>query len=125
MIKLTRFSFFIFLISIPFGTRKFIYGFTPTFNEYGSIFLYASDILLVLFLILSYFTIFRKKSELFLSVVEKLSPVLRSSSTLATATEDGEASGHPSYVGVNRGSGRKGLGDEGQLTLAGREEKRC
>lgn len=52
MTKLTRFSFFIFLISIPFGTRKFIYGFTPSFNEYGSIFLYASDILLVLFLIL-------------------------------------------------------------------------
>ena len=42
--------FYLFLITIPFGARILIYQFTPEFHEYEAAFLYASDILLVLFL---------------------------------------------------------------------------
>ena len=128
MIKLTRFSFFIFLISIPFGTRKFIYGFTPTFNEYGSIFLYASDILLVLFLILSYFTIFRKKSELLLFAVEKLSEAKRAWSLIRPVGGEGpraESAGrlwplepkNDRFSQAERRSDLKKLGGEKKLWL--------
>ena len=38
------------MISLPFGSRILLFKFTPDFNEYGAVFLYASDILMVLFL---------------------------------------------------------------------------
>lgn len=43
--------FWLFLVSLPFGLRHLIFQFTPEFNEYGAVFLYASDILMVLFLV--------------------------------------------------------------------------
>lgn len=49
-VKLLRLSLFLFLIFIPFGTKKFLFTFTPSVSEFTSAFLYASDILLVLFL---------------------------------------------------------------------------
>lgn len=48
--KLVKYAFYAFLISIPFGTRILLYQFTTGFDEYEAVFLYASDILMVLFL---------------------------------------------------------------------------
>ncbi|MEK7542749.1 MAG: O-antigen ligase family protein [Patescibacteria group bacterium] len=42
---------------IPFGTKKFLYSFTPSVDEYHAIFLYGTDILLILFLISFFFAI--------------------------------------------------------------------
>ncbi|MBI2591760.1 MAG: O-antigen ligase family protein [Candidatus Brennerbacteria bacterium] len=42
--------FWLFLISIPFGFRVLLYQFTPGFHEYESVFLYASDFLMFVFL---------------------------------------------------------------------------
>jgi len=53
--KLIRPAFFLFLIFIPFGTKKFIFSFTEPINELNSAFLYGSDILLLSFLILFIF----------------------------------------------------------------------
>lgn len=49
--KSVKLFFWLFLISLPFGFRTLLFKFTPGFNEYGAVFLYASDILMVLFLI--------------------------------------------------------------------------
>ncbi len=43
--------FWLFLISLPFGFRVLLFKFTPGFDEYGAVFLYISDILIVLFLL--------------------------------------------------------------------------
>ncbi|OGM98706.1 MAG: hypothetical protein A2649_00780 [Candidatus Yanofskybacteria bacterium RIFCSPHIGHO2_01_FULL_41_26] len=48
--KPVKLFFWLFLISLPFGFRTLLFQFTPDFNEYGAVFLYASDILMVLFL---------------------------------------------------------------------------
>ena len=42
--------FLFILISVPFGTKKFIYSFGDLIDEFRAIFLYGSDILLILFL---------------------------------------------------------------------------
>lgn len=42
--------FSIFLISVPFGTKKFIYAFGSQADEFTSIFVYGTDIILLLFL---------------------------------------------------------------------------
>ena len=47
-----RILFFLWLASLPFGTRIFLGQFTSGFHEYEAMFLYASDILLITFLIL-------------------------------------------------------------------------
>lgn len=49
--KIVLWIFYLFLISVPFGTKKFIYAFGQPISEFNSVFLYGSDILLVLFLI--------------------------------------------------------------------------
>ncbi len=51
---MARGLFYLFLISLPFGTRFLVYQFTTGFHEYESIFVYASDILLVLFLVFAF-----------------------------------------------------------------------
>lgn len=51
-------SFWLFLISIPFGFRVLLYQFTPGFHEYESIFLYGSDLFLLAFLFFFYFSDF-------------------------------------------------------------------
>ncbi|MDP3901472.1 MAG: O-antigen ligase family protein [bacterium] len=53
--KLTKAIFYLFLASIPLGTRFLVYQFTSGFHEYEAIFLYASDILLISFLFLVFF----------------------------------------------------------------------
>ena len=47
--------FWLFLILIPFGYRVLLYQFTPRFDEYESVFLYASDFFL-LFVVFIIFT---------------------------------------------------------------------
>lgn len=47
-------SFLIFLLTATLGTRALLYQFTNGFHEYETVFLYASDVTLILFLILSY-----------------------------------------------------------------------
>ncbi|MDO8584708.1 MAG: O-antigen ligase family protein [bacterium] len=44
---------YILLFALPFGTRKLLFQFTPGFHEYEAAFLYASDILLVAFLVVA------------------------------------------------------------------------
>ena len=46
-----RISFFLFLITLPFGTKKFLFSFTPRIEEQTSLFIYASDLALLLLLI--------------------------------------------------------------------------
>ncbi|MDO8467030.1 MAG: O-antigen ligase family protein [bacterium] len=48
-----KYSFYIFLASIPFGARVLVYQFTTGFDEYETIFVYLSDILMVLFLVVA------------------------------------------------------------------------
>lgn len=50
MARLLKLSFYLFLISIPFGTRILIHQFTMGFQEYEAVFVYASDVFLILFL---------------------------------------------------------------------------
>lgn len=56
--------FYLFLVSIPFGTRLFLHKFTNGFHEYESMWLYASDFFLVLFLTFSFAGIKDLKSEI-------------------------------------------------------------
>jgi O-antigen ligase len=49
-VKLTKVFFYLFLASIPFGTRALIHQFTTGFHEYEAVFIYLSDIFLILFL---------------------------------------------------------------------------
>ncbi|MDP3052693.1 MAG: O-antigen ligase family protein [bacterium] len=56
--KLSKLFFWLFLISLPFGYRVLFFKFTPGFDEYEAIFLYASDVLMVLFLIFTIKNIF-------------------------------------------------------------------
>ncbi len=59
---LLPFSFYLFLIFLPFGYRRLIYHFTPGFDEYESVFIYFNDLLLILFL--SLFAVYiRRKSK--------------------------------------------------------------
>ena len=51
MNKIPKFFFWLFLVSLPFGYRLLIFRFTPGFDEYEAIFLYASDVLMILFLL--------------------------------------------------------------------------
>lgn len=62
--KLIKISFWAFLISLPFGYRRLIYQFTFGFDEYEAIFLYASDIFLLLFLGLFAFYVFQSKTQI-------------------------------------------------------------
>lgn len=45
-----KFFFYVLLISLPLGTRFLVYQFTIGFHEYESIFIYLSDVLMILFL---------------------------------------------------------------------------
>ncbi len=45
--KLLPAAFYLLVFSIPFGTRKLIWQFTEGFNEYSSIFIYGTDILMM------------------------------------------------------------------------------
>jgi uncharacterized membrane protein len=47
----------LFLLAIPFGTKKFVFSFLPEINEYNSFFLYASDIFLVVFTLFTFWRI--------------------------------------------------------------------
>jgi hypothetical protein len=51
--SLLVFSFYLFLVFLPFGYRRLIYHFTPGFDEYESVFVYFNDLLLILFLVLA------------------------------------------------------------------------
>src|SRR5437016_266219 len=57
-----RASFFLFLTSIPFGTRKFIYPLGSPVNDYDTIYIYLSDLALILFFIC--FLAYSRKSGL-------------------------------------------------------------
>ena len=54
--KLLPVSFWLFLFSLPLGTRKLLWRFTAGFDEYEAVFLYASDFFLIAFLALFFFT---------------------------------------------------------------------
>ncbi len=54
--KLLPFAFWLFLFSLPLGTRKLLWRFTAGFDEYEAVFLYASDIFLAAFLVLFCFS---------------------------------------------------------------------
>lgn len=56
--KLSKLFFWLFLISLPFSYRHLFFQFTPGFDEYEAVFLYAGDILLVLFLIFNFKNIY-------------------------------------------------------------------
>lgn len=47
-------SFYLFLVSVPFGYRVLLHQFTGGFDEYESVFLYVSDVFLLLFLGISF-----------------------------------------------------------------------
>lgn len=47
--RISPFIFALLLVWIPFGTRKFILHLTPGFDEYESIFIYFSDVAIILF----------------------------------------------------------------------------
>ena len=64
MQKLVKISFFVLLLSLPFGYRRLFHQFTFGFDEYEAIFLYASDILLILFLGLFTVFVFRFKAQI-------------------------------------------------------------
>lgn len=51
-----KFLFLLFVFSIPFGTKKFLFSFTMGVSELTSAFLYGTDILLVLFLAFFFFS---------------------------------------------------------------------
>ena len=57
--NLSKLFFWLFLISLPFGYRHLFFQFTPGFDEYEAVFLYASDILLILFLVFNFKNICR------------------------------------------------------------------
>lgn len=48
--KLTKYLFYVFLLSIPLGTRFLLHQFTTGFDEYEAVFVYLSDILMLGFL---------------------------------------------------------------------------
>lgn len=50
-----RAVFYTILFALPFGTRKLLFQFTPGLHEYEGVFLYASDILLAIFLMAAAF----------------------------------------------------------------------
>lgn len=56
--------FYLFLASAPFGTRVLLHQFTRWFHEYEAVFLYASDIFLVLFLASTIFYFLKHKSKI-------------------------------------------------------------
>ena len=51
MNKALKWIFYLFLLSLPFGTRYLVYQFTPGFNEYASVWLYGNDIVLIAFIL--------------------------------------------------------------------------
>ncbi|MFA5173203.1 MAG: O-antigen ligase family protein [Candidatus Paceibacterota bacterium] len=61
--KAAKFSFYAFLLIFPFGYRWEVLRFIPGFHEYESVFLYASDLFLVLFLIMGTAVLFSKKER--------------------------------------------------------------
>lgn len=72
--KIDGILFYLFLIALPLGKRKILAQFTGGFDEYETVFLYLSDILLVLFLLISFreirqFAAARKKEAWFLSLL--------------------------------------------------------
>jgi O-antigen ligase len=52
--RLVKFSLITILFLIPFGVRKIIYQFISGFHEYETIFLYLSDVLLIIFVVLGF-----------------------------------------------------------------------
>lgn len=57
--------FFLFLSAIAFGARKFVYQFTPGFDEYEAVFAYAGDFVLFCFLFLLFLRSTGKEAYLF------------------------------------------------------------
>ena len=47
MLKLEKFVFYLFIFCLPFQVRKIIYQFSEDFNEWTSVYIYLTDILLV------------------------------------------------------------------------------
>lgn len=56
--KITSALLVLIVFAVPFGTKKFLYSFTPNVSEYYSIFIYGTDILALIFLVL-FFVYFR------------------------------------------------------------------
>jgi hypothetical protein len=50
MSRLVKYAFYAFLISVPIGTRVLLHQFTTGFDEYEAVFLYASDVFMLIFL---------------------------------------------------------------------------
>ena len=72
--KIKGILFYIFLVTLPLGRRKILAQLTNGFDEYETIFLYISDILLVFFLLVSFreiwqFIVARKKEVWFFSLL--------------------------------------------------------
>ena len=62
MLKLEKLFFYLFIFCFAFQTRKIIYQFSDSFNEWTSIYLYLTDILFILILL---FWILRKRKQRF------------------------------------------------------------
>lgn len=69
MLKLEKLIFYLFVFCLPFQTRKIIYQFGGDFNEWTSIYIYLTDILLVIVLLL---WILRERKQRFLKEPLKL-----------------------------------------------------
>lgn len=69
MLKLEKLIFYLFVFCLPFQTRKIIYQFGGGFNEWTSIYVYLTDILLVLVFLLWFL---RKRKQRFLKDPLKL-----------------------------------------------------
>ncbi|MDD4761951.1 MAG: O-antigen ligase family protein [Candidatus Pacebacteria bacterium] len=61
--KITKFSFYAFLLIFPFGYRWEIFRFISGFHEYETVFFYASDLFLILFLTAGAIILFSKKEK--------------------------------------------------------------
>ncbi len=53
--KIPILIFYLILFTLPFGIKKFLFSFRQPINEFNSLFLYASDILIFIFLIFSFY----------------------------------------------------------------------
>lgn len=80
MSRITKYFFYAFLISIPLETRFLIHQFTTGFDEYEAVFIYLSDILMLVFLV-SFFWEFgwgqfwQEKKQAFLKIFLVLAAV--------------------------------------------------
>jgi hypothetical protein len=66
---------FLAVIALPFGTRVLLHSFTPGFHEYEAMFLYASDIPLILFVAL-YLGTLNRRTDALRSIRKYIFPVV-------------------------------------------------